>query len=153
MLSVQRSIVVDVPQVHAFETFVAMTTWWPLATHTIGEAPARASIVEPLVGGRWYGIDKNGDEHGIGHVLVYDPPDRLVLTWEISCGWEYDPNVKSEIEVRFEAETPERTRVSLEHRALEAYGERAQEMHERYEADDAWTYVLGCYAIALRAQV
>jgi uncharacterized protein YndB with AHSA1/START domain len=94
LLSVQRSIVVDVEQTRAFNAFVAMTDWWPLATHTIGEAPARASIVEPRTGGRWYGIDKNGAEHGIGYVLAYEPPDRLLLSWEISCGWEYDPNVK-----------------------------------------------------------
>jgi uncharacterized protein YndB with AHSA1/START domain len=153
LLSVQRSIVVDVEQTRAFNAFVAMTDWWPLATHTIGEAPARASIVEPRTGGRWYGIDKNGAEHGIGHVLAYEPPDRLLLSWEISCGWEYDPNVKTEVDVRFVAETPTRTRVSLEHRGFEAYGERAEEMNERYSAEGAWTYVLGCYGNALRNSV
>jgi len=150
MLSVHRSIVVDAAQVQAFDTFVAMTTWWPLATHTIGEAPARASIVEPRTGGRWYDVDKNGVEHTIGRVLAYEPPGRLLLSWEISCGWEHDPHVKTEVEVRFVAETPARTRVSLEHRGFESYGDRAAEMHERYSGDDAWTYVFGCYANAVR---
>jgi uncharacterized protein YndB with AHSA1/START domain len=145
-LSVRRSIVVDVPQVRAFDVFVDMTAWWPLETHTIGEAPARASIVEPHVGGRWYGIDKNGDEHGIGHVLVYDRPERIVLTWEISCVWEYDPSLKTEVEVRFIPESPSRTRIELEHRGLEAYGENAEAMRERYEGDNAWSFVLQRFA-------
>ena len=71
-----------------------------------GESIAVArSIVEPHAGGRWYGIDKNGDEHGIGHVVAYEPPQRLVLTWEISHDWQYDPSLKTEIEVRFIAES------------------------------------------------
>lgn len=148
MISVQRSIVVDAPRAHAFDTFVNMTAWWPLDTHTIGEAPARASIIEPQAGGRWYGIDKNGDEHGIGHVLTYDPPSRLELTWEISCTWEYDPSLKTVVDVRFIEESPTRTRIELEHRGLEAYGERAEEMRAMYDGENAWTFVLSRYAAA-----
>ena len=148
-VAVRRSIAIDVAQSRAFELFVDMTAWWPLATHTIGEAPAQASIVEPRAGGRWFDIDRNGHEHGIGHVLVYEPPERLVLTWEISCDWQYDPSLQTEIDVRFIAETPTRTRVELEHRGLQAYGERTNAMRERYEGDGAWTYVLDCYAKAV----
>jgi uncharacterized protein YndB with AHSA1/START domain len=142
---VRRSITVDVPQATAFEVFVNMTAWWPLATHTIGEAPARASIVEPVAGGRWYDIDKNGNEHGIGHVLAYEPPERIVLSWEISHDWQYDPTLSTEIEVRFVAESPTRTSVELEHRHFERYGEHAAAQVATYEADDGWTYVLNCY--------
>jgi uncharacterized protein YndB with AHSA1/START domain len=144
--AVRRSISVDAPRARAFEVFVNMTAWWPLATHTIGAAPARASIIEPQVGGRWYGIDKNGDEHGIGHVLVYEPPERIVLTWEISEDWQYDPSLLTEVEVRFIPESETRTRVELEHRRLDLYGERAEAQRENYESDNAWTYVLDCFA-------
>jgi len=144
-ISIRRSIVVEAPRARAFEVFVNMTAWWPLATHSIGATPARASIVEPQVGGRWYGIDANGDEHGIGRVLAYEPPERIVLTWEISHTWQHDPTLKTEVEARFIAETPERTRVELEHRGLEAYGEHAEEQRKLYEGDDAWTYVWECY--------
>ena len=144
--AVQRAITVDAAQARAFELFCEMTAWWPLDSHTIGAAPARANIVEPRAGGRWYDIDANGDEHGIGHVLVYDPPHRLVLTWEISCGWVYDEAVASEVDVRFVAETPTRTRVELEHRRFDVYGERAADQRAVYEGDGAWTYVLQCYA-------
>jgi len=145
-LAVRRSITIDAEQTRAFDVFVDMTSWWPLATHTIGVAPARASIVEPRAGGRWYDIDANGDESSIGRVLVYERPNRIVLTWEISCDWGHDPSISSEVEVRFIAETPQRTRVELEHRNLEAYGEQAEAARERYEGDGAWTYVLACFA-------
>lgn len=145
-VSVKRSIVVDASQERAFDTFVDMTAWWPLDTHTIGEAPARASIVEPRVGGRWYGIDKNGDEHGIGYVLAYDRPSRLVLTWQINCDWGYDEDLKTEVEVRFVPEGPDRTRIELEHRNLEAYGAAVDAQRERYEQDGAWTYILERFA-------
>jgi len=148
-LSVSRSIVVDAPQDRCFATFVNMTSWWPLATHTIGDAPARASIVQTRAGGRWYGIDKHGDEHEIGHVLAYEPPNRLLLSWEISCAWKHDPSVASEIEVRFVPETPQRTRIELEHRNLETYGDGAEAARTLYEGDGAWTYVMGCLAKAL----
>jgi uncharacterized protein YndB with AHSA1/START domain/quinol monooxygenase YgiN len=147
-LSVSRSIVVEASQDRCFEVFVNMTEWWPLATHTIGEAPAHASIVQTRVGGRWYDIDKNGDEHEIGRVLAYEPPNRIVLSWEISCTWKHDASVASQVEVRFVPETPARTRVELEHRGLEAYGEGAQDAQKLYDGEGAWTYVLAQYAKA-----
>ncbi len=143
--AVVRSIVVNVEQSQAFDRFIDMTSWWPLDTHTIGAAPARASIIEPRAGGRWYGIDANGEEHGIGHVLEYEPPHRILLTWEITHDWHYDEHVKTEIEVEFRVEGPLNTRVTLEHRRFDVYGERAAAQRATYEADDAWTYVLSCY--------
>ncbi len=144
--TVHRTIAVDVPQSRAFDLFVNMTAWWPLATHAIGEAPAQAAIVEPRAGGRWFSIDKFGDEDDIGHVLCYERPDRIVLTWEIDHDFHYDPSRKTEIEVRFVAETPRRTRVELEHRRFEAYGDGSNVQRALYERADAWTYVLKCYA-------
>jgi len=149
-LAVRRSIVVEAPQDKCFETFVNMTSWWPLGTHTIGEAPARASIVQTRAGGRWYDVSKNGDEQDIGKVLAYEPPHRLLLSWEISCAWKHDENVASEIEVRFVPESPTRTRIELEHRNLEVYGADAETARDTYESDGAWTYVLAAYAKALR---
>jgi uncharacterized protein YndB with AHSA1/START domain len=144
-IAVARSIVVEAPQARAFDVFVDMTAWWPLATHTIGAAPARASIVEPYVGGRWYDIDRNGDETTIGRVVAYEPPHRVVLTWGISHDWKYDPNLRTEIEVQFIPESATRTRVEFVHRGLEAYGERAEEERAIYDGDEAWTRVLQLY--------
>jgi uncharacterized protein YndB with AHSA1/START domain len=150
-ISVERSIVVNVPQARAFDVFVDMTSWWPLATHTIGEAPARASIIEPRAGGRWYDIDRNGAESTIGEVVTYEPPERLVLTWSISPDWTYDPALRTEVELRFIPESATRTRVELVHRGLEAYGERAEELRAMYSGDNAWTQILQLYAAAANA--
>ena len=150
-VSVARSIAVDVPQARAFDLFVDMTAWWPLDTHTIGEAPARASIVEPRAGGRWYGIGRDGVEHGIGHVLAYEPPHRLLLSWEISHDWQYDPSLRTEVEITFTPESETRTRVDLVHRGLEAYGEFAETQRKLYDGDDAWEFILQRYAAAANA--
>ncbi len=147
--AVHRTIVVDVPMGRAFDVFVNMTAWWPLTTHAIGEAPAQAAIVEPRVGGRWFSIDKFGDEDDIGRVIAYDRPERIVLSWEISHGFRYDPSFETEIEVRFVAESPSRTRVHLEHRRFETYSERSAAQLVLFEGEDTWTYVLGRYAAAL----
>ncbi len=149
--AVQRSIVVNVEQSQAFHRFINMTSWWPLDTHTIGAAPARASIIEPRVGGRWYGIDATGSEHGIGHVLEYEPPYRILLTWQISHDWRYDEHIKTEIEVTFRAAGPRQTHISLEHRRFDVYGKHEAAQRATYEADDAWTYILQCYGRAAQA--
>jgi uncharacterized protein YndB with AHSA1/START domain len=144
--SVTREIVVNAPRARAFETFVDMTAWWPLDTHTIGKAPARASVIEPREGGRWYGIDADGDEHGLGHVLAYEPPARLVISWEISHDFKYDPSIQTQVEVTFAELSPTSTRVVLEHRNLEAYGEHTQQMVEIFTSDGGWNGLLERYA-------
>jgi uncharacterized protein YndB with AHSA1/START domain len=146
--AVRRSVVVALPKPRAFEVFVNMTGWWPLGTHTVGEAPAQALIVEARVGGRWFSIDKFGDEDDIGRVLLYDPPGRIVLTWELSHDFRYETSFATELEVRFVAESPERTSVELEHRHFESYGPRWEDQLELFAGDGAWTYVLRCYAAA-----
>ena len=141
-LSVTREIVVAAPRARAFDTFVNMTAWWPLDTHTIGKAPARASIIEPHEGGRWYGIDADGDEHGIGSVLAYEPPARLVLNWQISHDFGYDPSINTEVEVTFEEVSPASTRIVLEHRGLEAYGDQGVAMRDTFSSEGGWGYLL-----------
>jgi len=149
--AVHRTVVVDVPIARAFDVFVNMTAWWPLGTHTVGESPAQAAIVEPRVGGRWFSIDKFGDEDDIGRVLVYDRPERIVLSWEISHDFRYDPSFQTEIEVRFVAESASRTRVELVHGRFDTYGPRSEAQLVLFEGEDAWTYVLVRYAsVALR---
>ncbi len=145
-ISLTREIVVSAPRARAFEIFINVTAWWPLATHTLGKAPGRASIVEPHEGGRWYGIDADGDEHGIGRVLAYEPPARLVLSWEVSHDFKSDPSLQTEVEVTFAEVSPTSTRVVLEHRGLEAYGEHAQQMHNIFTSDGGWNGLLELYA-------
>ncbi|HEY6240344.1 MAG TPA: SRPBCC domain-containing protein [Burkholderiales bacterium] len=91
-------------------------------------------------------VDADGDEHGIGHVLAYEPPARLVLSWEVSHDFKPDPSVQTEVEVTFSEESPTTTRVVLEHRGIEAYGEHAEEMRETFESGGGWGLLLDLYA-------
>jgi uncharacterized protein YndB with AHSA1/START domain len=143
--AVRREIVVDVRPDRAFEIFTAdMTSWWPPAHH-IGSAPIEEILVEPRVGGRWYTRHQDGTESSTGFVTVWDPPGRLVVTWQIGGDWAYHPDLVTTVEVRFEPDGDARTRVVLEH-DLTAYGADAPEMKKTFEDPGAWTATLEAYA-------
>jgi uncharacterized protein YndB with AHSA1/START domain len=148
-LAVRQSVVVDAPPDRAFEVFTArMTSWWPLETYKIGAKPAAEAVMEPRAGGRWFERAADGTECDWGRVLEWDPPRRVLLTWEISCDWHHDADVRTEVEVRFLAEGDGRTRVELEHRGLEAYAERAEEMRGIFDSDGGWRGLLRRFAAA-----
>ena len=113
------TITVDAPVDQTFRTFTAhFGSWWPAEYH-IGRAEMATAILEPRHGGRWYEQGVDGSECDWGRVLVWEPPHRLVVTWQINGHWQYDPDHASEIEVRFSADGPDQTTVTLEHRHLE----------------------------------
>ncbi|HEX3763478.1 MAG TPA: SRPBCC domain-containing protein [Kofleriaceae bacterium] len=146
MTSVKKQIVVETSQQRAFRTFTdGIDRWWP-REHHIGQSPLERMIVEPRVGGRWYSICKDGSEVDVGKVVAWEPPQRLVLTWQITAQWQYDPAFSTEIEVSFIAENPRRTRVELEHRQLERYAADAEAMKKTFEHDDAWAASLHAFA-------
>jgi uncharacterized protein YndB with AHSA1/START domain len=121
---VRKSVVVDATPAQAFEVFTSrIDRWWP-KSHGLGAAPVRESIIEPFVGGRWYAKCEDGTEAVVGHVLIWQPGERFVVTWEISAEWKPDPrpSFTSEVEVQFTADTLGRTRVDLEHRNFERMG-------------------------------
>ena len=83
-LRVRRTVTVETTQARAFDVFVnQLSRWWPLESHVIGEKPAQAAIVEGRAGGRWFERDKNGVEGEWGHVVSIDPPNRVVLAWQL----------------------------------------------------------------------
>jgi hypothetical protein len=148
---VRKQIVVAAPAARAFDVFTAgMATWWPMATHHIGAAEPETVVIEPRVGGRLYERGVDGVESTWGHVQVWEPPTRFVYTWEISADFAADPSIRSEVEVRFVEEAPSRTRIELEHRGLEHYGDRGQEMHETFDSDGGWNQLLARFAEAAR---
>jgi uncharacterized protein YndB with AHSA1/START domain len=115
------TITVAAPIERAFRVFTAsFDTWWPRQYH-IGQADMAEAFLEPRVGGRWYERGVDGSECDWGRVLAWEPPHRLVVTWQINGEWQYDPDPEhaSEIEVRFAADGPDKTVVELEHRLLE----------------------------------
>ena len=141
-LLLRKTISVKAPPSHVFDVFVnRFDTWWP-RTHHIGKTPSFTTKLEPRQGGRWYEISEDGQECDWGRVLVWEPPNRLVLTWDITASWQYDPNVANEVEVLFHAEGDGQTRVELEHRKLENYGNDAMTMFGIFDSDDGWTSIL-----------
>lgn len=148
--SARASITVNVPQQRAFAFFTRnFAVWWPTASHSIGEGSTGVTI-EPHEGGRWY--EHGGpDECDWGRVLVWDPPARIVLAWQLDHTWSYDPDLVTEVEVRFIAEGETATRVELEHRRLERFAEHAEQMRAKFAAEGGWSGLLRAYARAIAA--
>ena len=145
MISVVKHIVVETSQQRAFRTFTdGIDRWWPREHHA-GSSPLERMILEPRPGGRWYSICKDGSEVNVGKVVAWEPPARLVLTWQLTAQFQYDPAFATEVEVRFVAEGPRRTRVELEHKHLERYGADAGTMQKMFESDDAWAHSLAVF--------
>jgi uncharacterized protein YndB with AHSA1/START domain len=147
--SVRKVINVQAPQELAWQVFtVQMGTWWPLAVYKIGEANAVDAFIEPRVGGRWYERGEDGSTCDWGRVLVWEPSSRLVLSWSINADFQYDPALQTEIEVRFIPEKDGSTRVELEHRHLDRYGDRREEMRTVYDKSGDWGQLLALFAQA-----
>jgi uncharacterized protein YndB with AHSA1/START domain len=145
--SVRKVVMVQASQEVAWRVFTErMGSWWPLATYKIGKANAVDAVIEPRIGGRWYERGDDGSTCDWGRVLSWEPHDRLVLTWDISADWQPDPNLKTEIEVRFIAESRDRTRLELEHRRLDRFGARRDEMRRIFDTEGDWGRLLESFA-------
>jgi uncharacterized protein YndB with AHSA1/START domain len=120
---VRKSIRVNASQAHAFEVFTAgLGRWWP-RTATIGKPPMKTAVMEPRLGGRWYELSEDGSQADVGKIIVWDPPRRFVMTWDVSCTWKPDKGkAGSEVEVTFTADGPDATLVELEHRKFDRMG-------------------------------
>jgi uncharacterized protein YndB with AHSA1/START domain len=152
--SVRKVIVVEAPQAVAWRVFTQkMGAWWPLANYKIGKAPAVDAVLEPHVGGRWYERGDDGSTCEWGTVLSWDPPSRLVLSWDISADWQPDPALKTEIEVRFIPEGENVTRVELEHRRLDRYGARRDQMRRIFDVEGDWGKLLAMFGRVAAAEV
>jgi uncharacterized protein YndB with AHSA1/START domain len=145
--SVRKIVEVEAAQAVAWRVFTErMAAWWPLATYKIGKANAVDAVIEPRVGGRWYERGDDGSTCDWGQVLAWEPHSRLVLSWDISADWRPDPTLKTEIEVRFLAEGKNRTRVEFEHRRLDRFGARRDEMRRIFDTEGDWGRLLASFA-------
>jgi uncharacterized protein YndB with AHSA1/START domain len=145
--SVRKAVHVQAPQAVAWRVFTErMGSWWPLENYKIGKARAVDAIVEPRVGGRWYELGEDGSTCNWGSVLVWEPNSRLVLSWDVTADWQYNPELKTEIELRFIAEGKDATRVELEHRHLDRYGERRDQMRRIFDVEGDWGRLLEGFA-------
>ena len=144
---VRKTVRVKAPALVAWRVFTEqMSAWWPLAHYKIGKSKAVAAVLEPRVGGRWYERGDDGSTCDWGRVLVWEPAERLVLTWDITADWQFDPQLNTEIEVRFIVESERITRVELEHRRLDRYGARRDEMRRVFDTEGDWGKLLDLFA-------
>jgi uncharacterized protein YndB with AHSA1/START domain len=149
--AVTKSITVRAPQQRAFEVFTTMTGWWPLDSHHIGEPDVAEVVMEPRAGGRWFERGVDGSECDWGQVLSWDPYERVLLGWQLTEEWGYDPEFLTEVEITFVPEDEATTRVTLEHRNLDRYGEHREKVTAAIDSDDGWTGLLERFAAAAAA--
>ena len=149
--SVKRAIVVEAPIAHAFEVFTKGFGRFKPAEHNLLSVPIAETVFEPHVGGYLYDRGTDGSTCRWARVLAYDPPNRVLLSWNISPQWqiETDSDKCSEWEVRFTAETANRTRVEIEHRKLQRHGEGWEGVRDGVAGDQGWPLYLQRYADAL----
>jgi uncharacterized protein YndB with AHSA1/START domain len=144
---VRKSVVVAAAASLAFDVFTAgMDRWWP-KEHNLGTVAVRESVFEPLIGGRVYTKHVDGSEATVGHVIAWEPPRRLVYTWEINSDWHSDPRPQftSEVQVDFIELDARRTRVELEHRHFERMGSDAG-LKMSTSVENGWPEILDLYA-------
>jgi uncharacterized protein YndB with AHSA1/START domain len=121
-----RSVTVKAAPARAFELFAGhMARWWP-GGRSVGGKPFVDIVVEPRPGGRWFERDADGRETQWGSVLVWEPPGRLLLAWQLNAHFNFDPSFVTEVELTFAPMTGGGTLVTLEHRHLERYGADAE---------------------------
>jgi uncharacterized protein YndB with AHSA1/START domain len=146
--TVRAQVVVEAPLERAFSVFTEGFGRFKPRQHNLLAAEIAETVFEPRVGGYLYDRGVDGSECRWGRVLAYEPPHRVVLSWDISPQWqlETDPEKTSEWEVRFVAETPDRTRVEVEHRNLERHGEGWEGMRDGVAAADGWPLYLQRFA-------
>jgi uncharacterized protein YndB with AHSA1/START domain len=147
-IPVRRTISVSASVERAFRVFTAeFDTWWP-RSHHIGKSPMKKAIVEGKAGGRCYTEQEDGTESDWGRVLVWEPPHRIVLAWQITPEWGYQPDLaqSSEVEIRFSPVAGGGTRVDLEHRHFERHGSGAPTMRTAVDSPNGWTGVMQLFA-------
>lgn len=150
--ALRNSVTVPLSEADAFELFVdRFSEWWPLSSHHIGERPAVKAIIEPHAGGRWFERDEAGAECEWGSVLAVERPGRILLGWQLTPTFEYDPDPAraTEVEITFEAQGDASTRVTVEHRGFEVYGEAAGAMRDSVAGEGGWSRLLELYAASV----
>lgn len=144
---IRKSVVVNTGVERAFALFTERFDVIKPREHNLLRVPVAETIFEPRVGGRIYDVGLDGSRCEWSRVLVFDPPSRVVFSWDIGPTWqlETDPSKTSEVEVRFIAESADRTRVELEHRHLERHGTGWQSVADGVGGDAGWPLYLRRY--------
>ena len=149
--SIGASVVVAAPIERAFSVFTKDFGRFKPREHNLLQAEIAETVFEPRVGGHLYDRGVDGSECRWARVLAYEPPHRVLFSWDISPQWQLESDLAktSEVEVRFIAEAPDRTRVELEHRNLERHGEGWEGVREGVAGDEGWPLYLSRFAVLL----
>jgi hypothetical protein len=143
-----KSITVKASADRAFQVFTeGFDTWWP-RSHHIGKSPMTKAIIQGRMGGRCYSEQVDGTECDWGQILVWEPPRRFVIAWQITHQWGYEPDLakSSEVEIRFTPEGDSSTRVDLEHRYFQRHGPGGDAMRTAVDGAMGWGELLKVYA-------
>jgi uncharacterized protein YndB with AHSA1/START domain len=109
-------------------------------------------VLEPRVGGRWYAVGEDGSSCQTGFVIAWRPPEELVLAWQINAEWQYDPDLVTEVQVKFIAQSAGITRIELEHRHLDRMGENAAKARSAVDSPNGWGAILESFRICAEDQ-
>jgi uncharacterized protein YndB with AHSA1/START domain len=145
---VRKEVVVDAPIERAFTQFTAGFGDFKPPEHNLLGAKIVETVFEPRVGGNIYDRAEDGNECRWARILVYEPPTRVVFSWDIGPTWQLEANPAnaSEVEVRFFAEGDDRTRVELEHRHIDRHGPGWESVRDGVDGDDGWPLYLTRFA-------
>ena len=145
---VRKQVVVEAPIERAFAVFTDGFGDFKPREHNLLRSPIAKTVFEPRVGGHIVDIAEDGTECRWARILAYQPHERVVFSWDIGPDWQLvsDPENASEVEVRFVAETPQRTRVELEHRHIDRHGPGWEAVRDGIAADQGWPLYLDRYA-------
>jgi uncharacterized protein YndB with AHSA1/START domain len=147
MDAVTASVLIPLAPDQAFELFTGrFSEWWPKDSHHIGSADAADVFLDARPGGRWYERSEDGEECDWGTVLEVERPMRILLAWQLTPEWKFDPDRgnATHVEVTFDAEESQ-TRVTLTHSGFEVHGEAGAAMRESVGGDGGWTELMGLY--------
>jgi uncharacterized protein YndB with AHSA1/START domain len=135
---IRKEFEVKAPIGRAFEAFFDNMHAWSPKSHSLSGGERGALVIEPRAGGRWYELDKDGVECDWGRVVAWNPPHNALLLWQIGSSFQYDPEVRTEIEMIFTDVGGGRTKVVFEHRKLELLGGDALATREMLDGEDGW---------------
>jgi len=149
--SIRHEVLVEAPIGRAFSVFTDGFGRFKPREHNLLSADIAETIFEPRAGGHIYDRGVDGSECRWARVLAYEPPDRVVFSWDISPRWQIETDIEktSEVEVRFIAESADRTRVELEHRNLDRHGDGWEAVREGVDSDAGWPLYLRGFAEVL----
>lgn len=152
--TVARSVLVEASIEHAFRVFTEDFGSFKPPEHNLLGAEIAETVFEPRAGGHVYDRGVDGSECRWARVLVYEPPHRVLISWDISPQWQIEPDrdKTSEVEIRFIAEGPARTRVQLEHRYLDRHGDGWRALRDGVGGDEGWPLYLQRFVARLRKE-